>query len=74
VRYNDIRGNAHAGFRIAADQRIPIDASCNYWGTERGPSGAGPGDGDAILVEPGAAPPVFLPFAKAPAALPAGRC
>ena len=74
VRYNDIHGNARAGLRIAAEQRIPIDASCNYWGTDRGPSGAGPGDGDAILVEPGAAPPVFLPFAKTPVALPGGGC
>ena len=66
VRFNDIQGNARAGFRVASNQKIPVDISCNYWGSERGPSGIGPGDGDAILVEPGAATPRFMPFAKAP--------
>ena len=37
-------------------------------------TGVGPGDGDAILVQQGAPPPVFLPFAKTPVANPAGRC
>jgi Protein kinase domain len=68
VRFNDIHGNARAGLRIGENQVIPVEASCNYWGTERGPSGIGPGDGDPILVEPNAPPPVFLPFAKTPVA------
>jgi hypothetical protein len=68
VRFNDIQGNAYAGLRVAPNQTIPIDASCNYWGSEWGPSGIGPGDGDAILVQPGAAMPVFMPFARAPIA------
>lgn len=68
VRFNDIEGNAHAGLRIAPNQTIAIDASCNYWGSESGPSGIGPGTGDAILVEPGGAAPVFMPFAPAPIA------
>ena len=68
VRFNDIFGNARAGFRVASNQKIPVDVSCNYWGSERGPSGIGPGDGDPILVEPGAATPTYTPFAKSPVA------
>ena len=68
VRFNDIAGNAHAGLRVAPNQTIAIDASCNYWGSQFGPSGIGGGDGDAILVEPGAATPVFMPFATKPIA------
>jgi hypothetical protein len=66
IRFNDIHGNWRAGLHINDNQTIPVDASCNYWGSEKGPSGIGPGDGDAILVEPAAPPPVFLPFAKTP--------
>jgi serine/threonine protein kinase len=68
VRFNDIHGNAHAGLRVAPNQKISTDASCNYWGSEQGPSGIGQGSGDAILVEPGAPAPVFRPFATAPIA------
>jgi hypothetical protein len=68
VRFNDIHGNAHAGLRVAPNQKISTDASCNYWGAEQGPSGIGQGSGDAILVEPGAPAPVFRPFATAPIA------
>ncbi len=68
VRFNDIQGNAHAGLRIAPNQTMPTNVSCNYWGSAKGPSGIGRGDGDAIVVEPGAPPPVFLPFAKSPVA------
>jgi hypothetical protein len=57
VRYNDVQGNAHAGLRIAPNQTIPADVSCNYWGSATGPSGIGPGEGDAIVVEPGAPAP-----------------
>jgi serine/threonine protein kinase len=74
VRFNDIQGNARAGLRIGENQTVPVDASCNYWGSERGPSGIGPGDGDAILVEPGAPPPVFMPFAKTLVAQPTRGC
>jgi serine/threonine protein kinase len=68
VRFNDIHGNAHAGLRVAPNQAIPTDASCNYWGSEQGPSGIGHGSGDSILVEPGVPAPVFTPFATAPVA------
>jgi serine/threonine protein kinase len=66
VRFNDIHGNWRAGLHINDNQTIPVDASCNYWGSEKGPSGVGRGDGDAILAAPAAPPPVFLPFAKTP--------
>jgi hypothetical protein len=68
VRFNDIHGNAHAGFRVAADQTMAADVSCNYWGAPEGPSGIGPGVGDAIVLEPGAPAPVFTPFATTPIA------
>ena len=75
VRFNDIHGNFRAGLHVNDNQTTPIDAPCNYWGSERGPSGIGPGDGDAILVGPEAPQPVFLPFAKVPVAqVPDSRC
>jgi tRNA A-37 threonylcarbamoyl transferase component Bud32 len=75
VRFNDIQGNAQAGLRIAPNQKMSADVSCNYWGSPNGPSGIGSGDGDAIVVEPGAPAPRFLPFAKAPIAqTPSPRC
>jgi hypothetical protein len=68
VRFNNIHGNAYAGLRIGPDQSIPIDASCNYWGSEQGPSGLGTGNGDAVVVHASssAAAPVFMPFARSP--------
>jgi hypothetical protein len=68
VRFNDIAGNAHAGIRIAPNQTIVIDATCNFWGATDGPSGVGPGSGDAVVVEAGGVPPVVQPFASAPIA------
>ena len=68
VQYNDIAGNAQAGLRIATNQTISIDASCNFWGSEFGPSGIGGGTGDAIVVQPGGAVPVISPFAAVPIA------
>jgi hypothetical protein len=68
VQYNDFGGNAHAALRIAPNQTITIDASCNFWGSEVGPSGIGAGDGDAIVVQPGGAAPLFTPFATTPVA------
>ena len=75
VRFNDIVGNAFAGLRIGANQTAVIDASCNYWGSADGPSGVGPGGGDAVVVEPGSlttgpggATPMVMPFARGPIA------
>ena len=75
VRFNDIAGNAQAGLRVGSNMTTPVDASCNWWGAASGPSGAGTGTGDAIVVELGAAIPGFVPFATAPiAASPATGC
>lgn len=68
VRFNGIVGNAQAGLRVAGNITTTLVASCNWWGSPSGPSGAGPGTGDAVVVEPGGAMPVFMPFATAPIA------
>ena len=68
VRFNDIVGNAGAGLRVAPNITNPPDATCNWWGSADGPSGAGPGSGDAVVVETGAATPDFRPWASAPIA------
>ncbi|HEX9193077.1 MAG TPA: hypothetical protein VF871_04855 [Burkholderiales bacterium] len=69
VRFNNIEGNAQAGLRVAPNMSsLPIDASCNWWGSASGPSGAGGGSGDAVVVETGATTPTFMPWAIAPIA------
>jgi hypothetical protein len=68
VRFNDISGNAYAGLRIGPNQTTVIDATRNWWGSASGPSGIGPGSGDAVVVESGGTPPGFVPFATAPIA------
>jgi hypothetical protein len=68
VRFNDFVGNSYAGLRVGANQPTSLDARCNWWGSASGPSGVGPGTGDAIVVEPGAARPIFTPFATGPVA------
>lgn len=68
VRFNDIADNAYAGLRIGSNQTTVIDATCNWWGDASGPSGVGPGSGDRVLVEAGAAAPTFTPFATTPIA------
>jgi hypothetical protein len=68
VRFNDIEGNAHAGLRVGPNITTSLDARCNWWGSASGPSGAGPGTGDAVVLEPGAATPDLTPWASAPIA------
>lgn len=68
VRFNDIADNAYAGLRIGSNQTTAIDATCNWWGDATGPSGVGSGSGDRIVLEAGAAIPVFTPFATVPIA------
>ena len=68
VRFNDIAGNAFAGLRIGSNQPASIDATCNWWGHQTGPSGAGSGSGDAVRVEAGGAVPSYTPWASAPIA------
>jgi hypothetical protein len=53
-----------AGFDVAG---MPLDGTCNFWGTSTGPSGAGPGFG--ALVSPLV---TFSPWSKNPA--PQGPC
>jgi hypothetical protein len=74
VRFNDIEGNAHAGLRLGINITTPLDARCNWWGSTSGPSGEGPGTGDAIVLESGAATPHFTPWASAPIAETERKC
>jgi hypothetical protein len=53
---------------VAPNVTTSLDATCNWWGSASGPSGVGSGTGDAVVVEAGAAPPRFMPFATAPIA------
>ena len=70
VQFNDIEGNAQAGLRVGPNQTEPgVQASCNWWGSASGPSGLGPGTGDAVLKQgDAAATPAFTPWATAPIA------
>jgi len=68
VRFNDIEGNAHAGLRVGRNITTPLDARCNWWGSADGPSGVGPGTGDAVVLESPAATPIFTPWASTPIA------
>jgi len=68
VQFNDIVGNAQAGLRVGPNMTLPIGATCNWWGDVSGPSVAGPGTGDAVVVQAPAATPVFTPWASAPIA------
>jgi hypothetical protein len=74
VRFNDIEGNAYAGLRIGSNITTTLDARCNWWGSASGPSGAGPGTGDAVVLEPAAATPDFTPWAVAPIAETEAAC
>ena len=60
VRFNEISGNAQAGLRVSGTPGA-ITATCNWWGSADGPSGVGPGSGDAVI-----GPATVVPFATAP--------
>lgn len=49
VNNNCIAGNATAGLRELMCLFPPLDARNNFWGAADGPSGDGPGSGDAVL-------------------------
>ncbi len=60
MRYDNVAGNADWGI----DAAVEVDAREVWWGAADGPSGAGPGSGDAV---PGEV--VFRPWRRAPARL-----
>ncbi|MEX2501524.1 MAG: right-handed parallel beta-helix repeat-containing protein, partial [Trueperaceae bacterium] len=63
LRANAFDGNA----RLAIDDGgVEVDARDNWWGAPDGPSGAGPGSGDAVTANV-----LYRPFARAPLDLPA---
>lgn len=71
AKNNNIQGNNNAGLNIALGAYTvaprELDATNNWWGSPDGPSGAGPGSGDAILLN-GNPPTIveFIPFLSAP--------
>ena len=46
AHYNEIVDNAKYGIFNYA--KVTVDATCNWWGDNSGPSGAGPGTGDYV--------------------------
>ncbi len=46
LRLNNVQGNTTNGVRN--NDAPPLEASSNFWGATNGPSGAGPGSGDAV--------------------------
>jgi hypothetical protein len=68
VHRNVISGNANYGLRVGTGAATSAtDATCNWWGDASGPSGAGSGSGDALIIETGATV-VFDPWSKTAAA------
>jgi len=75
IAHNDFLHNSY--FALYKDGADPLPAPDNYWGAPDGPSGAGPGRGDAInariVYRPFAAAKVGQYGLKAPAPAPAPR-
>ena len=64
--YAGVDGSAYGG--LVNQSQAAVDAGLNWWGAANGPSGIGPGSGDAVQQAQGAA--VFCPWLNA--APPAG--
>lgn len=47
INYNTIAGNGFGMWNIDG-VAVTVDAECNWWGDASGPSGEGPGTGDAV--------------------------
>jgi hypothetical protein len=68
VHYNNITGNTNYGLKVGtADGIETVNATCNWWGAVDGPSGNGPGSGDAVTGNA-----LFDPWLLGPA--PEGPC
>ena len=63
VNYNNIYGNVTFGVLNDSEaiSPIPVDAKDNWWGNASGPSGMGPGTGDAISVKVN-----YIPWSPSP--------
>jgi hypothetical protein len=70
VRFNDILDNEYAGLRIGPNQPLPIDASCNWWGSTTPPIVSTSENRNAVVIEgdPAGRAPRIEPVASAPIA------
>jgi parallel beta-helix repeat protein len=57
---NNIEGNASLGMQVVGASGV-VNATNNWWGSSDGPSGVGPGSGDAVTANVN-----FSPFLTAP--------
>ncbi len=69
INHNNIQGNTLAGLQVGNNTYSGIlDATNNFWGSASGPSGMGPGTGDAIINNDPDTTILFVPFLTDPIA------
>ena len=69
VKHNNIQGNIFAGLQVVNNAYSGIlNATNNFWGNASGPSGIGPGTGDAIINGDPDTTILFEPFLTSPIA------